>query len=358
MSDRFDVAIVGGGPAGTAAAITLRSHAPQLRILLLEAGRYDRPKAGEVLPALAGSVLDRLGVRETFDEAGFAPALATAAAWAEPGRSERHSLFSAAGQGWHLDRARFDRLLADAAEARGADVRLGRSVRSASAVANGWRLGLASGEAVDAEQLIWATGRSWRLARPLGARVRVHEERTAYIRTFEASQRDGTTLIEARPEGWWYSADLPGRRRVVACVTDAQSAQAYGLGSAEGWRRALRATRHVASAVGEEAVESVAIVRPAGTVTLDPVCGPGWFAAGDTAFAADPLSSRGLLSALRSGIFAAYAAADCALGEHERSVARYAGLAAADLAGYREALALHYARVPREEPFWRTAATP
>src|SRR5213593_4324139 len=41
-----DVAIVGGGPAGAAAALTLRKYAGQ-RVVLLERSRYDGPRAGE-----------------------------------------------------------------------------------------------------------------------------------------------------------------------------------------------------------------------------------------------------------------------------------------------------------------------
>ena len=355
MSERFDVAIAGGGPAGAAAALTLRSHAPQLGVVLLEAGNFRRPKAGEVLPAQAGPVLEQLGVRAAFDAAAFAPALATAAMWAQPERIERHSLFSAAGAGWHLDRARFDRLLIDEAAVRGCDVRTGRSVRAAEALPAGWRLTTACAATIDAQHLIWATGRSWRLARFLDARVRVHEERTAYIRTFETSAGDGTTVVEACPEGWWYTADLPAGRRVVACITDARTAREHGLGTPDGWRAAMNATKCLASSLGDDAVEIGAIVRPAGTVTLDPVCGPGWFAAGDTAFAADPLSSRGLLSAMRSGMFAAYATADSAAGRAAMSRARFAHHAAADFGAYRASHVHHYAQVGRfaETAFWQ-----
>ena len=353
-----DVAAVGGGPAGSAAALALRRHAPELTVVLLEAGDHRGLKAGEVLPALAAPLLDRLGLGGAFAAEGFTPSLATASAWAGESLAERHSLFSAAGHGWHLDRARFDRLLADGAAAAGVQLRRGWPVTGAAATPLGWRLRSAGGAVVDARLLIWATGRSWRLARSLGARVTAHDRRAAFLRFFADAAADGRTLIEARPEGWWYTADLPGHQRVIACISDAAGARAARLRSARGWYGALAATRHVRAALGEGAVELGAAARPAGTVTLAPVCGPGWFAVGDTAFAADPLSSRGLVAALRSGIFAAYAAADACGGRGPQAEARYAWLLAHDVAQYRDALRRHYAEAAdhADQPFWRVAA--
>src|SRR4051812_39503821 len=178
-ASRADLAIVGGGPAGSAAALTLRRHAPGLSVQIVEAGDYSAARPGEVLPALARSLLDQLGVLPAFEAAGFVVGRAVAAAWADQDLAEQHSIFSARGPGWHLDRARFDRLLADAAVAAGATLRTGRAVRSAVPDGEGWRLLLANGEEVAARAVVWATGRSWRLARSLDAQVRVHDDLVA-----------------------------------------------------------------------------------------------------------------------------------------------------------------------------------
>ena len=98
-------------------------------------------------------------------------------------------------------------------------MRLGSAVRSAVREGEGWRLELADGDIV-AGAVIWATGRSWRLARFFGAKLRVHGHLAAYTRFFDRAPGDCRMVVEARPEGWWYSADLPDQRRVVACLTD------------------------------------------------------------------------------------------------------------------------------------------
>src|SRR5262245_51469148 len=69
MSEVFDVAVVGAGPAGTAAAIT--AHARGLNVICLDKARFPRDKTcGDGLTAHALRLLERLGLRRTaFDAA-------------------------------------------------------------------------------------------------------------------------------------------------------------------------------------------------------------------------------------------------------------------------------------------------
>ncbi|WP_156936424.1 hypothetical protein [Mesorhizobium sp. LNJC394B00] len=69
------------------------------------------------------------------------------------------------------------------------------------------------------------------------------------------------------------------------------------------------------------------MIKAAGTATIDPAAGDRWVAAGDCLFCADPLSSRGIVHALRSGILAAYAASDMLDGRGDFACARYPTIA-------------------------------
>lgn len=349
-----DIAVVGGGPAGAAAAATLRTHAPSLRVVLLDGARQDRAKPGEILPAVAQSLLRQIGAWPAFLAADFLPNRGIVSAWDDEAPDERHSVFFAQGAGWQLDRQRFDALLSETAAAAGAAVHCGCAVRSAMRIRNGWRLVTCDGD-VEARMVIWATGRSWRLARTFGARLTVHDQLAAYLRFFDAAPGDNRMTIEARPEGWWYSVDLPGDTRVVACLADPDS----GLRDPDAWYRALRGTRLIAPLLPCSAHETTALVAPAGTVMIDPAIGDRWVAAGDTLFAADPLSSRGIVHALRSGILAAYAASDVLDGHGDRARLRYATIVAGARTGYLPAVRAHYAAAPWTTPFWqRRTAVP
>lgn len=69
--ERADFVVIGGGPAGAAAALTLRRHVPGRRVALFDAGRPDRAKPGEILPAVAQGLLRQLGVWAPFVAAGL-----------------------------------------------------------------------------------------------------------------------------------------------------------------------------------------------------------------------------------------------------------------------------------------------
>src|SRR3712207_78079 len=104
----IDVAVVGGGPAGCAAALSLRSHAPGLSVTLLEASGYGGERVGETLSPPAATVLEHLGVWDAFRAQGHHEAYGTAAAWGHAVPHENEFLFHVRQVGWHLDRAAFD----------------------------------------------------------------------------------------------------------------------------------------------------------------------------------------------------------------------------------------------------------
>jgi len=74
MSDgvqRADVAIVGGGPAGSTAASLLKKYKPELNVVVLEREKFPREHVGESqLPAI-GPILHEMGVWEKVEAAEF-----------------------------------------------------------------------------------------------------------------------------------------------------------------------------------------------------------------------------------------------------------------------------------------------
>ena len=78
MSD-YDVAIVGGGPAGTAAALTLLRYS-KLRPIVIERSSYDTWRVGETLSPGVFPLLQYLGAESLLGDQGQRPAYATSAA--------------------------------------------------------------------------------------------------------------------------------------------------------------------------------------------------------------------------------------------------------------------------------------
>ena len=115
-----DVIVIGGGPAGAATALHL-ARAGRI-VVLIERSTYDDLRLGETLPPAVNPMLRDLGLWSDFLAMDPVPSYQTASAWGAPDIAARSFILSAHGHGWHVDRARFDALIASAAEAAGANV--------------------------------------------------------------------------------------------------------------------------------------------------------------------------------------------------------------------------------------------
>src|SRR5262245_35833542 len=122
MVEHCDVVVVGGGPAGAAAAIALARAGKS--VVVLEVSDYDRDRIGETLPPSARVPLAQLGVWPRFVQEGHAPSPAIISAWGQDDIDESHFIYHPHGHGWHLDRRRFDEMLVSVASDAGARVRL------------------------------------------------------------------------------------------------------------------------------------------------------------------------------------------------------------------------------------------
>ncbi len=351
-----DVVVIGGGPAGCAAAMTLARSG--IAVVLLDAGRA-QPAVGETLPPSVRSVLDGLGLRPTIASEGHLPSVGSWSAWGGAEPWWRDFIFNRFGHGWHLDRRRFDALLRETARAAGAQSGTATLVASDVLPSGGFRLQLDRGQELTAQIVLDATGRSASFARQRGVKRRAIDRMIALVgyvpRRADADTEPAATLVEAVPEGWWYSAPLPQDRLVVVFMTDADLARGAGI-SMQAWldrladagHTAARALRYGAGLAG------LPFIVPAASGRLERFGDTDWLALGDAAASQDPLSSEGILVALESGIEGAVAAARALDGDRDALIAAAARREAAWLR-YLEQRDRHYGleRRWREAPFWQ-----
>jgi len=213
MVEPFDVAIIGGGPAGTSIALALAGSAPTRRsVVVLERSGYEQVRFGETLPPEARVPLAQLGLWDRFLEQGHAPSPGTASAWGREELEESHFIFNPYGNGWHLDRRRFDEALASAATEAGVTLhRRARMTVCEHEASGDFRIEYVCDEQpcqLRARFLVDATGRASMAARRQGATRRRSDRLTGVIRLFEGLQQeqDHRTLVEATADSWWYSA--------------------------------------------------------------------------------------------------------------------------------------------------------
>lgn len=71
MNQNVDVAIIGGGPAGSTAGTLLKKYAPHLSVAIYERERFPRDHVGESQLPPIGKILDEMGVWEEVERANF-----------------------------------------------------------------------------------------------------------------------------------------------------------------------------------------------------------------------------------------------------------------------------------------------
>jgi flavin-dependent dehydrogenase len=368
------VLVIGGGPAGCAAALTLARA--NVAVTLLDAGMSPpgRPKGeyrsaqhegssvsapfaiGEALPPAARPLLASLGLDACVTPQRHRVAFGNRSAWGSEAIAITDFMMHPFGHGWHLDRRRFDADLLDAARESGATIVRG-TFRESARAGDHWRIGYhanAELHAIAADVVVDCSGRRAAFARRQGATRRQGDRLVACAALLHTStperDTDATTLIEAERNGWWYTAPLPGGTRIVMFATDSDLPAARERRHPEALRAALSATHHVGAlcTAANYDVAMPIVVAAADTGRLDRCYGDGWLAAGDAAATFDPISSQGIMTALQCG-------RDAATAMLEGNEAGYAARVDALFARYAAMRASAYAQELRwpTSSFWQ-----
>lgn len=286
------VVILGGGPAGAAAALTLLDA--QIPVTIVEREPFPRYRPGETLHPGVEPLLAKLGVADHLHAAGYVRHPGVWSGWGGsmkfvPYGEDSHGPW----RGYQAIRGDFDHWLLESACNRGANVVAGNATgvlfNSSDDVAGV----MTSVGPVRATYVIDCSGGSHALARQLHIPIVRHSPQLVARFGYVSGCFDGPNpSICTDQYGWTWIAEVEPNRFQWTRVTEAHNQPESA------WRpkglRDLEAKPSRGADVTWRIAKSLA--------------GPGYFLAGDSAAVLDPSSSHGVLRAIMSGMMAAHLA--------------------------------------------------
>ncbi len=328
----YDVAIIGGGPAGSTCGTILRKYNPELRVLIVEKEKFPRDHVGESqLPGVC-TVLDEMGAWDKVEAAGFPIKIGASYTWGanndswdfdfvpsdqwnddpRPSKYEGQRRSTA----FQVDRAIYDDILLRHAEELGCEVR--EEVKVAKVLSEGDRitgLELQPGGTVTAKHYVDASGTVALIRRAMKVEGWEPEE-LKNIAVWDYWQNadwaveigSGATRVQVRslPYGWMWFIPLGPTRTSIGLITPASYYKETGKTPEELYKCALIDQPQIAELSRNATPEGPIRTAKDWSNVADRLLGENWFMTGESCGFADPILAAGLNIAQSSARDLAY----------------------------------------------------
>ena len=308
-----EVVVLGGGPAGCAAARLLASWGHRVRIVTRPAADV---RLGVSLTPSCLKLFEAIGVTDAIDAAGFVRSSGNTVWWASD--EPRVEAFVQGRRGWQVHGHRLDEILLGEAALAGATIER-RVVREREA----------NDLLSSSDFTLDCSGRAGILARAM--RLRRYDKGPRTIALVAEWRRDSPwpvpddshTLVESYATGWAWSIPVassagpqgprtaPSVRHVAVMVDPQRSELARGAAARDVYETEILKTRVFSALTSEASLVAGPWGWDASTYRSTRYAGDGWLLAGDAGSFIDPLSSAGVKKALASGWLAAIVAHTC-----------------------------------------------
>lgn len=324
MSDpATDVLIIGGGPAGSCAAIDLARRG--YTATLIEKDDFPRFHVGESLLPSVNPLLDRLGLADTLKQ--IATVTKRGAEIVGGGQEDTGTkLYFRVGKQWghtqtfNVERSAFDKALLDhAAKLDNVTLHQGVRVTGIEQLKDGDCKVATSSGTMSARLVLDCSGQGTVLAKHIGTKqVMPNHRKVAYVGHFTGVDRlegdaAGFISVVMFNEGWYWAIPIDDQRTSIGLVVDKSASAAMrkqGVKPGEELQWAIKRTPCLAKRTANAAFPDPETTHTVAdfSYTCTPGAGEGYLMVGDAEAFLDPVFSSGLYLALASARDAADAA--------------------------------------------------
>src|SRR6266487_4762438 len=310
--DMYDVAIIGGGPAGsTAAALLARAGR---RVIVFEREKFPRFHIGESLLPFSTQTFDRLGLCEKLDRT-FLPKYGGEIVAACGTRGVKFyfkdGFRSRRDRAYQVTRSEFDKLLLDHSRENGADVREETDVKNITFEHDRAKIDVetpgGARSTIEARYLLDCSGRQTMLGSFFKfKKMYNHLQKFSVFAHYENVDRpegiDGTLIRMVRGlDRWFWMIPLTVTRMSIGVVMDTATFRAMKLSPEEALEKCIDEQPMVLERM--KRAQRVSPVYSAGDYSYrnTKLFGDRWLLVGDAAGFIDPVFSSGVFLAVMSG---------------------------------------------------------
>lgn len=340
---KCDVAIIGGGPAGSTTGCYLRKYGGDLNVLILEREKFPRDHVGESQLPPISRILDEIGCWDKVEAANFPIKIGATYRWGKnpelwdfefwprsqfkdeprPAKYEGQRLWTA----FQVDRAIYDQILLDHARELGCDVR--EETKVSKVYREGDRvkgIELEDGEIVTATHYVDCSGHSGFLRRAMGVQTTIPTSLQNiaiwdYWQNAEWAEEIGVggTMVQVLSlgYGWIWFIPLGPTRTSIGLITPADYYKKSGLKPAELYARALADEPRISQLVANADSEGLLQTTTDWSFKANRMVGANWFLVGESAGFADPILAAGLSLTQKTAQEAAFTIMEIDRGEED-----------------------------------------
>jgi len=340
----YDVAIIGGGPAGSTTGVLLKKYAPDLKVAIFERESFPRDHVGESQLPGASKVLHEMGCWDAVEAAGFPVKVGATYLWGKSPElwdfhfapPERLKEITRPGQfkgvrtstAFQVDRAIYDKILLDRARELRCEVHEATRVVQVTTVGDrvtGLQVDGIGG--VTADTYVDASGHSGILRRAVGVPVTYPSslQNVAIWEYWRNAQwattvGQGGTYVQVLSVGfgWVWFIPLGPDRTSVGLVVPVEYLKGSGQSLPQLYERALSDLPRVQELMRDAVPEGKTQTTKDWSFLAERHTGENWFLVGESGGFADPILAAGLSITHKAAREAAYTILDMRNGADEK----------------------------------------